>query len=287
MLETGDAEVHDISGYNLTFSKMNSIYEELVRGECYVAAKANIDLYYTTTKSASGIIQTFQLKNVDDQFAYRYEKLKAVRLEALSLVEPGMSDVEKALVLHDFIMRKTYYSQGTASHAVVGPLVYGYAVCSGYTNAYQFLLHEVGIESYFLSSKPMNHSWLMIKLDGEFYHADLTWDDFKGGRHCYFLCNDTEFRNHEVQNHYDWVSYEIDATSTSKRFENWFVHDVKGEMVYLDGYWYFAEGNVVKMATIDGTVMKVVATESGDVTIREGKDGLVYYTADGITKSTR
>ena len=286
MLMTGDMTTHNVAKYNLNYSMMYSVYNDLIAGECYVAYNSYINVTLATTTS-NNVIQTVRLNNADKDFAYRYEKLQQVRKEALELIQPEMSEIEKLLILHEFIMKKTEYCYYTGCSNTVGPLVNGKAICSGYTMGLNFLLHEVGIESYFISSNSMNHSWNMVKIDGEFYHVDATWDDNYGGLHCYFVYNDTQFRNHAVTSHQGWVSYEIDATSTSTKYDNWFVHDVWGEMIYLNGYWYYAEDNTVKCAKIDGSEMRVVAEESSKVTINELKDGEISYFVDGVVKTVK
>lgn len=59
------------------------------------------------------------------------------------------------------------------------------AVCEGYAKALQYLLQKCGIESAEVagnafregSSKGEGHAWNLIKIDGEYYYTDTTWDD--------------------------------------------------------------------------------------------------------------
>lgn len=63
------------------------------------------------------------------------------------------------------------------AHTAYGPAMLGYGVCQGYTMLYSALLNKVGIENGTVVSPAMNHQWSTIKLDGEWYHTDVTWDD--------------------------------------------------------------------------------------------------------------
>ncbi|KEH88818.1 hypothetical protein Z965_04275 [Clostridium novyi A str. BKT29909] len=39
------------------------------------------------------------------------------------------------------------------------------------------MLQKVGIESIIVKSRPMQHVWNMVYIDGNWYYVDATWDD--------------------------------------------------------------------------------------------------------------
>ena len=39
------------------------------------------------------------------------------------------------------------------------------------------ILREVGIECRYVASDTISHIWLAVKIDGEWYYSDVTWDD--------------------------------------------------------------------------------------------------------------
>ena len=59
------------------------------------------------------------------------------------------------------------------------------AVCAGYAKAMQYLLHRCGIECAECSGTIRKedgttgggHAWNLLKIDGEYYYLDTTWDD--------------------------------------------------------------------------------------------------------------
>ena len=76
------------------------------------------------------------------------------------------------------------------AHTAYGALVEdsdgnpNYAVCDGYTLALEYLLQQCGIEAVFLgglagSSRENSggHAWNLVKMDGNWYEVDSTWDD--------------------------------------------------------------------------------------------------------------
>ena len=91
-----------------------------------------------------------------------------------------LNEFEKALLIHDrlALLCEYDYTGTTNRYDIYGALVNGKAVCEGYAQAYDFLLEIVGIESYYCSSKLLNHAWNIIFIDGVPYHVDVTWDDY-------------------------------------------------------------------------------------------------------------
>lgn len=54
------------------------------------------------------------------------------------------------------------------------------AVCAGYAAAMSYLLRQYGIECAYVVGNIIGgtpHAWNVAKLDGEYYHLDITWDD--------------------------------------------------------------------------------------------------------------
>ncbi len=103
----------------------------------------------------------------------------------------GKSEYEKAKILHDKLSRKTDYKQNTYDQSAYGALVKCQAVCAGYARAYQALLHKVGIDAWKVSGESYDpiskakvaHAWNTVKIDGNWYYTDVTWDDqFKDER---------------------------------------------------------------------------------------------------------
>ncbi len=92
-------------------------------------------------------------------------------------------DYDKELWIHDYIAGTTVYDEQSANrYTAYGALVDGKAVCEGYARAFQLMLRELGIESCTVTGssdgKTVDHMWNAVKLEGQWYQVDLTWDDF-------------------------------------------------------------------------------------------------------------
>lgn len=141
-------------------------------------------------------------------------ELEAKVKEILSGISPDMSDYEKELYLHDYLVKKCEYDDSPVSenevsnvHTAYGALVDGRAVCEGYAMAMKLLLSRVGIESRVIpgttlrpGSGEVGHMWNVVKIGSKWYHLDATWDDPMGTSgadvvwHSYFNLTDEEIR---------------------------------------------------------------------------------------------
>ena len=105
--------------------------------------------------------------------------------EILSGIEDSMSDYEKELYIHDTLAGMIEYTEGTNAHNAYGALVEGKAVCEGYAESFQYLLHRAGIRSFIITGSSINpstgnpegHAWNLVRINGNYYHTDLTWND--------------------------------------------------------------------------------------------------------------
>ncbi len=97
----------------------------------------------------------------------------------------NLSDVEKALILHDRLALLCEYdydnlqnnSMPYTSYNAYGVLVLNDAVCQGYALAYDYLLEQVGIKADYCCSDTLNHAWNIVYINNTPYHVDVTWDD--------------------------------------------------------------------------------------------------------------
>lgn len=88
---------------------------------------------------------------------------------------------ERVKIIHDAIVDRTEYTTSGSSYIseADGPLVYGKALCEGYSKAFMYLCQRAGIQCICIAGygNSESHMWNMLQLDGEWYHMDVTWDD--------------------------------------------------------------------------------------------------------------
>lgn len=120
------------------------------------------------------------------------------------------TDYERLKYVHDWIVNNTVYTKSDALYIreADGPIVHGEAVCEGYSKAFMYFAQSLGYQCICSVgvANLEDHMWNMVKIGGEWYNVDVTWDDPKNAngaqslRHDYFLINDAKLRlDHRVE----------------------------------------------------------------------------------------
>lgn len=120
------------------------------------------------------------------------------------------SDYEQLKYIHDWIINNTVYTNTDAEYEYEadGPVVYGRAVCEGYSKAFMYFAQSLGFPCICSvgTSQLEPHMWNMVKVGGAWYNVDVTWDDPVSAdgtqtlRHDYFLISDAQLRlDHRVE----------------------------------------------------------------------------------------
>jgi len=109
------------------------------------------------------------------------------------ILKEGMTDFEKELVIHDYIVKNAQWDWvenfenvrvvpfKTTAYSLI---VDGRATKEGYVEAVQRLMNKVGIECITVNGfgtsengEIVKHAWNIVKIQGEYYHVDVMWDD--------------------------------------------------------------------------------------------------------------
>ena len=118
-----------------------------------------------------------------------------------------LSDVDKVMAVHDYLIDHIEYSNPHIRSFAYGALIEGKAVCQGYAQSLAMILNNLNVECHTIvamtkGSNPVLHEWVRVKLDGEWYYIDLTWDDTpwaEDKNYKYFLINtDMISRDHKT-----------------------------------------------------------------------------------------
>lgn len=112
-------------------------------------------------------------------------RFKNAVIALLEIAATGNNEYERELLLHDALAKSITYQESDNAHNAYGALVEGKAVCEGYARAFQYLLYQSGIQCLIAEGSSINpstglsegHAWNVVRIDGRYYHVDLTWDD--------------------------------------------------------------------------------------------------------------
>ena len=142
--------------------------------------------------------------------------------------ETDGSDYEKALWLHDWLIQQLDYDNSLKWSSAESALTRKLGTCQAYESAYSQLLTAAGIENAETRDTYDGHTWNAMKLDGEWYQVDCTWDDTKDNfynfdaTHLYFgLTDELMALAHKGHNNiYTTAGYSTRSTSLA---DNYFV----------------------------------------------------------------
>ena len=110
--------------------------------------------------------------------------------------ETDGSDYQKALWLHDWLLDQLDYDSSLKWSSAESALTRGLGTCQAYESAYSKLLTMADIENSETRDTYDGHTWNSVKLNGEWYQIDCTWDDTNNSwydfdqRHLYFALTD-------------------------------------------------------------------------------------------------
>ncbi len=106
------------------------------------------------------------------------------------------TEYAKAVWLHDWLIDQMKYDSSLKWSSAESALTRGLGTCQSYESAYSSLLAKAGIENAETRDTADGHTWNAVKLDGEWYQVDATWDDSDNNwygfdqRHLYFGLTD-------------------------------------------------------------------------------------------------
>ncbi len=132
--------------------------------------------------------------NVTINYLYTKEEIEAIdaKVDEIynAIITNDMNEYDKIKTIHDYIINHTKYDveRNTnkdsiyKSYKAYGPLLEGFATCSGYTDAMAIFLEKMQIKNFKIATELMNqditgHVWNALYLDNTWLHLDLTWDD--------------------------------------------------------------------------------------------------------------
>ena len=116
----------------------------------------------------------------------RKAEVEAKVKQIVSKIGTSWSDYDKEKYIHDYLVDTIKYNQAVAANPITngnvhqaldayGALIGKSAVCEGYAKAFQYLCYTVGINANQVHG--VGHEWNVVRLDGEWYQIDVTWDD--------------------------------------------------------------------------------------------------------------
>lgn len=296
--------------------------EEAAQRDTYIAghlSNREMEYEYSKTKATIRVTQSYLTNPQQEQM------VEGITASIVSTMRPEeMTDFEKVKFVNDYIVKNTEYSEESvaSSHSAYAVAHEGKGVCQGYALFAQKLLQALGMESMYVVGEVYTggHAWNLVKVEGEWYHLDTTWNDpvpdrGTGVRYDYFLLNDRDMRvdhsweatdypkaesstysyMHAVQDSYEHGEYIYFSNSedenklyklnkaTGKMAQ---VADIRALYIVGAGDWlYFSnysKGAYLSKIRLDGTELTTLFKEEVQDLFIEGD--YVYFTAESGAK---
>lgn len=188
----------DLSKYDTPSSAdLTTIYNELINQSAYINAAvrshANKGITMRTVSKGDGFALYVQYADdVQQTYDTLYNKVSEV-----SAGITGGNSADGVAQIENWLAANSEYDYDAFNYAETvttdakelmtkfpyawstGTLLQGKGVCMSYASMFDAIADQVGIESYVVIGKGdgVGHAWDRVKLDGQFYDTDPTWDD--------------------------------------------------------------------------------------------------------------
>ena len=277
----------DVSSLRCSTEDFDAFYSNVINDnpDLFFVSSSYQYYYNKYTKTVTSVIPQYAMTQSEVTAALEIFNIGVSR--ALKEVDSSMSDLQKALTIHDYICAYAIYPQiydENGNYVAAWDLdiyhsAYGFfkdynAVCAGYTLTFSYLMKQLDIECEYVSSNAMEHAWNKIKLDGNWYNIDITYDnaDFVDGENTYglayhscFLKSDSYFQSENSLYHHSYYTYD-DCTANATTYDDYFWNDVNSRIYAVNGDFYYLDPDYTNQRvyltkrTPSGTESKVNAT---------------------------
>jgi len=175
-------EITEEIRYTYTSADFNDVVERIIADhpEYFFVNFEGLESYVSETHTKVRISYQDEITKVKELRTNLDDKVN----EILSAISDDMTDFETELYLHDYLVENCKYltdanNKGYTASTAYGALCEGTAICDGYAHAFKLLMNRAGLYCCVVDGyiDDIPHMWNMVKIDGDFYHVDVTWDD--------------------------------------------------------------------------------------------------------------
>lgn len=217
----------DLRGYQLTYDEARALLKDVIYWDG--------SLFYVQPRASARLSGGYVLELYPKYIEHEAEVEKALKRAVRESITSDMSDLQKMLALHDWLATNCKYDYTYQNYTVYDALVTGSSVCQGYKDSYEMLLRYVGILEVGTATGG-DHTWNQVKVDGQWYNIDVTWDSnyienapFGQMSYRYFMISDSL-----LQKDHTPETQDQNCTST----------------LYDEGGWWNAGGEEVRSAAV-------------------------------------
>ncbi len=281
-----------IDSYKVPTSEIALIYSNIINNnpELFYVSSNLVYTYFESSKTVARVepVYTLTESEIVQQKALFDNEINKI----VALTDEAMSDIQKALTVHDYICSLAIYPNLNYGDKDIYHSAYGFVkdrniVCAGYTLMYSAVMKELNIPCRYVISDSMSHAWNAIYIDNKWYNVDLTYDDttYTGTNsndmgkysHKYFMKSTTDF---ETNKNHKGMIYPDNIECTDTTYDNAFWDNYTCNIVTYKGDYYYLD--------IDTTnfLLRIIKRDiEGNTTVLNKKSYLCVYGkySDGVT----
>lgn len=256
---------------------------------------------YTSGRVSVGLNYSEGIDNVQK----RMRLYAAFKEDILSLITEDMTDFQKAVTVHDYIVMNLKYDTSYNVYDAVNMALGGSGVCQGYAQMfYDICANELGMGCGFAVGQnktpgDAGHIWNVINIDGAWYHTDATYDDplFRDSEtkaltdaplrvsHNYFLISDEKLKSINPNDSIDRENIDCAVECSDAYYDENRPWDdsSSAQIIVNDGAVYYISGNEIirKSDKEEKTVYEFKYSSGGSVSAGIGiYDGVLYVSDD-------
>lgn len=152
-------------------------------------------------KSGTCVEITLKYNDTVNYLTEAKERFKAATANIVAAVSTIEGNYQKERYIHDTLLQVVEYDEkAIMGQSAYSALVNGKSVCAGYARAFQYLLQQLGIPSYYCTGYTgENHAWNIVEIDKRYYNVDVTWADSDPVTYDYFNKTDSEVATTHVR----------------------------------------------------------------------------------------
>lgn len=196
--------------FNQIPSELNEIYRELhdriknYEDSAQLYATVDVDQFWTayyalladhpeffwigTTvqikeSGLTGEVVSYELSTTVDRDSrdYLLTQIEAAADECINQISPEATDYEKIKFVYEYLINTTDYNSSSPDNQnIQSALLNHSSVCAGYSKAFQYILHRMGMFCTYVTGKTTDggdHGWNLVRIGDQYYHVDVTWGD--------------------------------------------------------------------------------------------------------------
>ena len=179
-------EAIDLSGASLPVSELGRVYLTILHSHpelFHVAPRLSYS--YTERDGTRAVTEVYPAYTLTGDAlaaarAFYRDTLAAILTEMeLTFGSHPRTEVDTVLYLHDYLAdRYTYDTRAKTPNADTYTFLRdGAGVCQAYALTFLALCRGAGLEADLVVSDAMDHAWNHVRVDGIWYHVDVTRDD--------------------------------------------------------------------------------------------------------------